>query len=135
MEAISVQLSNCEAAWPRVAFLWKKIKICLSLSSVKFSWIHKFSFDNKVTFSRRSVDKTERNSSLCEDTTVPTHKVSINPLHPKVSMLMLHTVFSAFPKVLTRRFCLTSRASVLVDHFRYSRDLNVWFRSDIVRRN
>ena len=37
--------------------------------SVKFFWStksnppHKFSFDNKVTFSRRSVDKTGRNSS------------------------------------------------------------------------
>ena len=37
--------------------------------SAKFLWstksnpMHKFSFDNKVTFSRRSVDKTMRNNS------------------------------------------------------------------------
>ena len=31
--------------------------------STKSNPPHKFSFDNKVTFSRRSVDKTERNSS------------------------------------------------------------------------
>ena len=34
-EVISVQLSNCEAASSLIVFLWKKIKICLSLSSVR----------------------------------------------------------------------------------------------------
>ena len=141
---------------------------------------------------------------MCEHTTVCVRiqrylriRVSINPLHPKISIHILHTVFSTFPKVLIRRFCRTiksfcawwsfplfswpqcliqewyceekldashslglqgykvscilfpihflrywqgdfaeqSRAPVLGDHFRYSRDLNVWFRSDIVRRN
>ena len=29
-----------------------------------------------------------------------------NPLHPKISMHILHTVLYTFPKVLTRRICL-----------------------------
>ena len=31
----------------------------------------------------------------------------VNPLHPKISVYILHTVFYTFPKVLTRRICLT----------------------------
>ena len=40
-----------------------------------------------------------------------------------------YTVFYAFPK----EFVYHSRASLVADHFLYSRDLNV--RGDIVRRN
>ena len=40
-----------------------------------------------------------------------------------------YTVFYAFPK----EFIYHSRASLVADHFLYSRDLNV--RGDIVRRN
>ena len=32
-------------------------------------------------------------------------------------------------------FAQQSRACVLVDHFLYSHDLNVWFRADIIRGN
>ena len=49
-------------------------------------------------------------------------------------MHILHTVLYTFPKVLTRRICLTNK-SLVGDHFLYSHDLNVWFRDDIVRRN
>ena len=60
----------------------------------------------------------------------------VNPLHPNISMHILHTVCSTFPKVLTRRNCWTiGRASLVGDQFLYSHDLNVWFRGDIVRRN
>ena len=31
----------------------------------------------------------------------------VNPLHPNISMHILHTVFFTYPKVLTRRICLT----------------------------
>ena len=44
------------------------------------------------------------------------------------SLLFLHT----FPKVLTRRVGLTFMSFL---SFLYSRDLNVWLRGDIVRRN
>ena len=30
----------------------------------------------------------------------------LNPLHPKISMHILHTVLYTFPLVLTRRICL-----------------------------
>ena len=30
-----------------------------------------------------------------------------NPLHPNISMHILHTVLYTFPNVLTRRICLT----------------------------
>ena len=33
-----------------------------------------------------------------------------NPLHPSISMHILHTVLSTFPKVLTRRICLTIKS-------------------------
>ena len=31
----------------------------------------------------------------------------INPLHPNISMHILHSVLNTFPKLLTRRICLT----------------------------
>ena len=34
---------------------------------------------------------------------------AINPLHPKISIYILHTVLCTFTKVLTRRICLTIR--------------------------
>ena len=34
----------------------------------------------------------------------------INPLHPNISMHILHTVLYTFPKVLTRRICLTIKS-------------------------
>ena len=33
-----------------------------------------------------------------------------NPLHPNISMHILHTVLYTFPKVLTRRICLTVKS-------------------------
>ena len=97
--------------------------------SKKCNPLPKFSFDINVTFSSCSVDKTERNSSgrakgndneytkVCVSIreyvlrTVPTRRVSINPLHPKVSMHILHTVSYPFPQVLTRRFCRIIKSS------------------------
>ena len=35
----------------------------------------------------------------------------LNPLHLKISMHILYTVFYTFPKVLTRRFCLIIKSS------------------------
>ena len=59
----------------------------------------------------------------------------LNPLHPNISMHILHTVLYIFPKLLTRRICLAKLASLVGGHFVYSCDLNVWFRADIVGRN
>ena len=40
--------------------------------------------------------------------------IDLNPLHPKISMHILHTVLHIFPKMLTRRFnCLTIKSSNL----------------------
>ena len=58
----------------------------------------------------------------------------INPLHPNISMHILHTVLYTFLKVLTRRICLTIKASQVGDHFLYSHGLNVCFRGDSDRR-
>ena len=41
----------------------------------------------------------------------------INPLHPKISVHILHAVFYTFPTVLTWRFAKQSRALVFVDHY------------------
>ena len=34
-------------------------------------------------------------------------QIYLNPLHPNISMHILHTVLYTFPKELTRRICLT----------------------------
>ena len=49
----------------------------------------------------------------------------MNPLHPNISMHILHTVLYTFLKGLKRRICLTVKSSLVVDHFLYSHDLNV----------
>ena len=36
-----------------------------------------------------------------------TQNLPVNPLHPNISMYILHTVLCTFPKVLTRRICVT----------------------------
>ena len=58
-----------------------------------------------------------------------------NPLYLNISMHILHTVLNTFLKVLKRRICLTVKSSLVVDHFPYSHDLNVWIQGDIVERN
>ena len=57
-----------------------------------------------------------------------------NLLHPNISMYISITVLPTFPKVLTRRICLKVK-NFFGDHDLYSRDLDVWFRGDVVRRN
>ena len=59
----------------------------------------------------------------------------INPLHFTISLHICQTVLYTFPKVLTRRICLTIKASQIGDHFLYSHDLYDWFSSITVRRN
>ena len=59
----------------------------------------------------------------------------LNPLHPNIKMHILHTIPNTFPKILTRKSCLTTESSFVGDHFLYSHDVNVGFRVDIVRRN
>ena len=53
--------------------------------------------------------------------------IFINPLHPKISMPILHTALHTFPNVLTRRICLAIKSFFcwLFDHFLYSHDPNV----------
>ena len=41
----------------------------------------------------------------------------LNLLHLNIGMHIFHTVFYTFPEVLTRKFCLTTRASLAGDHF------------------
>ena len=108
-----------------------KRKICRVFLVKKCNPLHKFSFDINVTFfpgvqliKRTETIAAERKgrimsiqkylwayNRLCKDTTVTTQRVSINPLHPKISMHILHTVFYTFPQVLTRRFCRTIKSS------------------------
>ena len=53
------------------------------------------------------------------------HNYEINPLHPNISMHILHIVLYTFPKVLMRRIFLYARASLVGDHCLYSHDHNV----------
>ena len=60
-------------------------------------------------------------------------KVSVtsNPLLPNISMHILLAVLYTFPKVPTRRICLTIKIFLVGDYFLYSRE----FRVVIVKRN
>ena len=44
----------------------------------------------------------------------------VNPLHPKISMHILHTDHQTFSMLLTRRICLTIKRFFSCDHFLYS---------------
>ena len=67
----------------------------------------------------------------------------VNPLHPNISMHILHTVLYTFQRGWQGEIVQQSRAALVGDHllyshnfhFLYSCDLNVWFKDDIVRRN
>ena len=41
----------------------------------------------------------------------PEITIPVKPLHPTISMHVLHTALYAFTKVLTRRICLTIKSS------------------------
>ena len=60
---------------------------------------------------------------------------SLYPLHPNISMHILHTVLYTFHKVLTRRIIQSSRTCFVGDHFLHSCDLDFWVRGDTVERN
>ena len=59
----------------------------------------------------------------------------INPLHPNISMHILHTVLYTFLKVLTTGICLMIKSILTLLSFLYSYDLTFSFRGDIVMRN
>ena len=48
----------------------------------------------------------------------------INPLHPNISIHILHSLLHTFTLVLTRRICVTIKTSLSGDHFLYSHGLN-----------
>ena len=48
----------------------------------------------------------------------------VNPLHPNISMYILHTVLHKFLKGLKKRICETVKSSLVTDHFPYSHDLD-----------
>ena len=54
---------------------------------------------------------------------------------PNISVHILHTILCTYTKVLTRRICLIIKGFFRLWYFLYSRDINVWFSGDIVRRN
>ena len=56
-------------------------------------------------------------------------------LYTLIRMYILHSVLYTFPKVLAGRICFTITGSSVDYHFLYSRDLDVWLRDDIERRN
>ena len=58
----------------------------------------------------------------------------LTPLHPNISVHILHTVLYTSLKVLTMGICVRIKSFLFSDHFLYSCDLNVWFRGDIIRR-
>ena len=55
--------------------------------------------------SSSQIAETFRVEILNQETTDPSK--GFNPLHPNISMHTLHSVLCTFPKVLTRRICLT----------------------------
>ena len=66
----------------------------------------------------------------------PCKKGDFNPLHPNISMQVLHTVLSTFPLVLTRRICKPIKSFLnLWSLILYSFNRNLLFRDDTVGRN
>ena len=59
----------------------------------------------------------------------------ISPLHPYISIHILHTVLYTFPLVQTRRISLTIKTWLVGNHFFCSHNLSEWFRNITVRRN
>ena len=60
---------------------------------------------------------------------------NLNPLYPKISVHILHTVLKSFPKVLMRRICLTIRSFFGWPSFPLFPWHDVGFSGDFVRRN
>ena len=60
---------------------------------------------------------------------------NLNPLYPKISVHILHTVLKSFPKVLMRRICLTIRSFFGWRSFPLFPWHDVGFSGDFVRRN
>lgn len=58
-----------------------------------------------------------------------------NPKNPKISIHILPTVHYKFLSCWQGEFVSKSRASLVDDQFLYSHNLNVCFKSDIVRRD
>ena len=61
--------------------------------------------------------------------------VIINPLHPNISIDILHTLPYIIALVLASRIGLTIRACLVGHHFCYSHDPSEWFSSLTVRRS
>ena len=79
---------------------WNKNCCFVQINSVKISWILSF-FAHATLFSL----------SLCTLTPVCIFlNWSFNPLHPNISIHILHTVICIFTDVLTRRICLTIKS-------------------------
>ena len=74
------------------------------------------------------------NSTVTNGRTWRVQSLKLTPPHPNIIMHILHTVLYVFPKVLTRRICLTIQ-SFCRCHILYSHDLNVWIGADIIRGN
>ena len=61
--------------------------------------------------------------------------LSINPLHPKISVHILHIVSVQLLRCWQREFVYQSWEYSVGDHFLYSHDLTVWCRGYTVGRN
>ena len=104
------------------------LNLFFSLSSAQKVWVSKKINSNKIksffAFTYRTDEISNRVKSYIWQTTPGisnSHniiiiwkkkfdmKASFNPLHPNISMHILHTVLCTFPKVLRRRICLTIR--------------------------
>ena len=59
----------------------------------------------------------------------------LNPLHPNISLQVLHSVLYTFPMILRKRIWLTIKSFLGFNHFLYSHDHNVWLKAGTVGRN
>ena len=76
-------------------------------------------FDDALESARRESLKSFNDDNMLVEKFVDTprylvalecHFCCISPLHPNISMHILHTVLCTFTKVLTRRICLTIKS-------------------------
>ena len=82
---------------------WGSWKICnVTQNDDHFAYIS-IKTRNTIQYNLTSI---KRHSDKHQATFL-SHKVITDPLHPNISMHILHTILFTFPTVLSRRICLT----------------------------
>ena len=90
---------------------WKKMQVETYLVVQGYIVIHTYRGDISYTYGRLNLRNvhtyTKKKTKQNKNKNTRIINSPPNPLHPSISMQILHTVLYTFPVVLTRRICLT----------------------------